>query len=71
MIGVEFTVHGYDDCLVSHSHLDHNVSDLPASRKMSGLHSYTSKFFMCPLCKQPYFALVHPDCFNPGGKFYI
>ncbi|KAF8433341.1 hypothetical protein L210DRAFT_3614134 [Boletus edulis BED1] len=63
--GVEFTVHGHEERHVSHSHLDHNVSDLPATRKVAGLHGHTSKFFMCPLCKQPYFSLAHPDCFDP------
>ncbi|KAG2130249.1 hypothetical protein DEU56DRAFT_757923 [Suillus clintonianus] len=46
--GVEFTVHGYEDPQLSHSHLYCNVSDLPSSRKVTGLQGHNSKFFMCP-----------------------
>ncbi|KAG1855341.1 hypothetical protein DFJ58DRAFT_880847 [Suillus subalutaceus] len=64
--GVEFTVHGHDDPEVSHSHLYCNVSDLPSSRKVTGLQGHSSKFFMCPTCKTPSFSLAHPSCFDPS-----
>ncbi|KAG1731841.1 uncharacterized protein EDB91DRAFT_1238875 [Suillus paluster] len=65
--GVEFTVHGHDDPEVSHSHLYCNISDLPSSRKVTGLQGHSSKFFMCPTCKTPSFSLAHPSCFDPSN----
>ncbi|KIK44122.1 hypothetical protein CY34DRAFT_54623, partial [Suillus luteus UH-Slu-Lm8-n1] len=65
--GVEFTVHGHDDPEVSHSHLYCNVSDLPSSRKVTGLQGHSSKFFMCPTCKTPSFSLSHPSGFDPSN----
>ncbi|KAH7917473.1 hypothetical protein BV22DRAFT_1026280 [Leucogyrophana mollusca] len=62
--GVEFNVHGHDQRELSHSVVDTNVSDLPSSRKVGGLSGHTSKFFMCPTCKQPLFSLCHEDCFD-------
>jgi hypothetical protein len=67
--GIEFTVHGHDDPEVSHSHLYCNVSDLPSSRKVTGLQGHSSKFFMCPTCKTPSFSLAHPSCFNPSSTY--
>ncbi|KAG1725168.1 uncharacterized protein EDB91DRAFT_1254905 [Suillus paluster] len=61
---VEFRVNGHEDPEVSHSHLYCNVSDLPSSRKTSGLQGHNSKFFMCPTCKKPFFLLSHPSCFD-------
>ncbi|KAI0064202.1 hypothetical protein BV25DRAFT_1800806, partial [Artomyces pyxidatus] len=42
-----------------------HVSDLPASRKLQGLASFTSKEFMCPHDKMKFYMLVDPACFNP------
>lgn len=49
------------------SHSTSNVSDLPASRKTSGLVTYTSKYFMCDRCTVPFYALVDPDSFNSNS----
>jgi hypothetical protein len=46
--GVHFRVFGQQELQISHSQLQTNVSDLPASRKISGLQGHTSKWFMCP-----------------------
>ncbi|KIK95537.1 hypothetical protein PAXRUDRAFT_140462, partial [Paxillus rubicundulus Ve08.2h10] len=69
--GNKFTVNGHDECEISHSHLDTNVSDLPSSCKAAGLQGHTLKFFMCPLCRAPYFSLVHPSCFDWACKWSI
>ncbi|KAI0039564.1 hypothetical protein FA95DRAFT_1503975 [Auriscalpium vulgare] len=45
--------------------VDHHVSDIPASRKTSGLASCTSKLFMCPADETPFYMLVDPDGFDP------
>jgi hypothetical protein len=63
--GVEFRVYGEKEPIISHSFIQTNVSDLPASRKCSGLHGHNSKYFMCPICDMPFFRLVDPDCFDP------
>jgi hypothetical protein len=63
--GAEFRVYGEKESIISHSFIQTNVSDLPASRKCSGLHGHTSKYFMCPICDMPFFRLVDPDCFDP------
>ncbi|KAI9063735.1 hypothetical protein FKP32DRAFT_1571273 [Trametes sanguinea] len=47
-----------------------NASDLPAARKASGLRGHTSKWFMCPVCKQPLHSLTDPRCFNPDNFEY-
>ncbi|TDL13640.1 hypothetical protein BD410DRAFT_872916 [Rickenella mellea] len=64
-LGVKFRVHGKAEPELSHSILHHDVSDLPASRKVHGLPNHNSKYFMCPCCKTEFFQLVHPDCFDP------
>ncbi|KAJ7065569.1 hypothetical protein C8F01DRAFT_982726, partial [Mycena amicta] len=40
------------------------LSDLPASRRTSGLLSFTSTWFMCDRCTLPFFSLTDPDTFN-------
>ena len=48
-----FRVHGHEQREMAHCHLQADVSDLPASRKVSGLAGHTSKHFMCPFCDMP------------------
>ncbi|KAJ6533052.1 hypothetical protein B0H19DRAFT_1039565 [Mycena capillaripes] len=57
-------VHGKDGPEPFHVQIGSDVSDLPASRKKSGLLSYTSKFFMCDHCDTPFYSLVHQDTFD-------
>ena len=68
MTGVHFRVYGQSETQLVHSQIQTNVSDLPASRKVGGLHGHDSKYFMCPLDKTPFFRLVHPDAFNISSK---
>ena len=68
--GAEFRIHGQKDPIISHSFIQTNVSDLPASRKCSGLHGHNSKYFMCSICDMPFFRLVDPDCFDPTSTSY-
>ncbi|KAI0044811.1 hypothetical protein FA95DRAFT_1583620 [Auriscalpium vulgare] len=51
---------------VVHGIVDHEVSDLPAIRKVQGLASCTSKLFMCPEDTTESFALVDPSAFDPS-----
>ena len=53
---------------VINAFLQTNTSDLPASRKASGLASHTSKKFMCTVCPKPFHSLGDPDCFDGRGK---
>ena len=53
-----------------HALLNINTSDLPASRKTSGLQSHSSKLFMCTMCTQRFDSLGDPNCFDPSGKFF-
>jgi hypothetical protein len=71
LTGLEFKVHGYANMKMSHSVLQADVSDLPASRKVSGLAGHTSKYFMCPFCEMPFYRLVDPDCYDPLSESYI
>ena len=41
-----------------------NTSDIPASRKITGLRGIKSEDFMCTFCYQPFSSLVSEDCFN-------
>ncbi|KAI0039529.1 hypothetical protein FA95DRAFT_1460227, partial [Auriscalpium vulgare] len=52
---------------IVHGIVDHEVSDLPAIRKVQGLASCTSKFFMCPEDTTESFALVDPSAFDPSS----
>ena len=53
---------------VINAFLQTNTSDLPASRKASGLASHSSKEFMCTVCTKPFHALGDPDGFDAQGK---
>ncbi|KAI0059856.1 hypothetical protein BV25DRAFT_1778317, partial [Artomyces pyxidatus] len=64
--GVKIHVHGEPGTRTVHGVLDHQVSDLPASRKLQGLASFTSKQFMCPEDKTTYFSLCSSSSFDPG-----
>ncbi|KAI0691885.1 hypothetical protein C8T65DRAFT_538235, partial [Cerioporus squamosus] len=46
------------------------ASDLPASRKTTGLKGHTSKLFMCPVCKKPFHSLVDEKCYDPENFDY-
>jgi hypothetical protein len=66
--GQEFRIYGHEDKHPVHSALNSEVSDLPASRKIEGLASFSSKLFMCPQCDTPSYYLADPRGFNPTGK---
>lgn len=63
-LGLEFNVHGKDEPEPFHAQIGSDVSDLPASRKTSGLVSFTSKHFMCDRCDTPFYGLVDPESFK-------
>ena len=58
----EFPVHGQ---------LFINTSDLPASRKLTGLRIVTTEDFMCTFCYQNFTSLVCEDCFNRESKSFF
>lgn len=62
------TVPGDAKSALVHCYLYANASDLPAARKASGLRGHTSKWFMCPVCKQPMHSLTDPECFDPTSE---
>ncbi|KAJ7208732.1 hypothetical protein C8J57DRAFT_1610075 [Mycena rebaudengoi] len=62
--GVLLPVHGEVEPALFHVQISSDVSDLPASRKSSGLLTFTSKYFMCDRCDVPFYALVDPDSFD-------
>ncbi|KAF7360895.1 hypothetical protein MSAN_01119200 [Mycena sanguinolenta] len=62
--GVNLHVHGKEEREPFHVQIGSDVSDLPASRKTSGLLSYTSKYFMCDHCDIPFYALGDPDTYS-------
>jgi hypothetical protein len=66
--GAMFQVHGHKQCEIAHCHLQSDVSDLPASRKVSRLAGHTSKYFMCPFCEMLFYRLVDPDCYDPTSE---
>ncbi|KAJ3002591.1 hypothetical protein NUW54_g5766 [Trametes sanguinea] len=68
--GVEMGVFGQKDPQPVNCFLYANASDLPAARKASGLRGHTSKWFMCPVCKQPLHSLTDPRCFDPDHLEY-
>jgi hypothetical protein len=68
-LGMKFRVHGKDEPELFHVQIRTNVSDLPASRKTSGLLTYTSKYFMCDHCDVPFYALGDPDTYNSTSEF--
>ncbi|KAG1729628.1 uncharacterized protein EDB91DRAFT_1085663 [Suillus paluster] len=63
--GQEFRIYGHKDKHPIHSALNSEVSNLPASCKIEGLASFSSKLFMCPQCKTPSYYLADPRGFNP------
>ncbi|KAI0038744.1 hypothetical protein FA95DRAFT_1613136 [Auriscalpium vulgare] len=65
--GLDFRVRDRPGKTVVHGMVDHEVSDLPAIRKVQGLASCTSKFFMCPEDTTESFALVDPSAFDPSS----
>jgi hypothetical protein len=67
-LGHDFRVHGHENKFPVHSVLNTEVSDLPASRKLEGLASFSSKNFMCPQCETPSYHLADPRCFDAEGK---
>jgi hypothetical protein len=71
MTGVHLRVYGQSEPQLIHSQIQTNVSDLPASRKVGGLHGHESKYFMCPLDKTPFFRLVDPDAFNSSSMIHF
>lgn len=68
MIGHEFRIYGHEHKFPVHSVLNTEVSDLPASRKLEGLVSFSSKLFMCPQCETPSYYLADPCGFDPERK---
>ena len=66
--GTMFRVHGHEQHEIAHCHLQSDVSDLPASHKVSGLAGHTSKYFMCPFCEMLFYCLVDPNCYDPTSK---
>jgi hypothetical protein len=71
MVGKEFRVYGDENMFPVHSVINTEVSDLPASRKIEGLASFSSKLFMCPRCETPSFFLVDPRGFNPECELWL
>lgn len=67
-VGVRLRVHGRAEKQLTHARVLLNSSDLPASRKLTGLRSYMDPDFMCPWCHQTVSSLTHPDCFHPSSK---
>ncbi|KAI0040649.1 hypothetical protein FA95DRAFT_1647854, partial [Auriscalpium vulgare] len=65
--GLDFRVRDRPAKTVVHGIVDHEVSDLPAIRKVQGLASCTSKLFMCPEDTTESFALVDPSAFDPSS----
>ncbi|KAJ7302242.1 hypothetical protein DFH08DRAFT_978112 [Mycena albidolilacea] len=62
--GIYLKVSGEPEPDLFHVQIGTDVSDLPASRKTSGLLAVTSKWFMCDHCDTPFFALVDRDAFD-------
>lgn len=69
LAGVEMKIPGEDQLQPVHAYLLASASDLPATRKLSGLRSHSSKKWMCPLDTQPLCSLTHPDCFDAESEF--
>ncbi|VDC05126.1 unnamed protein product [Peniophora sp. CBMAI 1063] len=65
--GVDMPVHGMDGKQCIHCALYMNISDLPASRKISGMRGHTSEEWMCTWCKMTMASLTHSRCFDPAG----
>ncbi|KAJ7027447.1 hypothetical protein C8F04DRAFT_879956, partial [Mycena alexandri] len=63
--GVSLNVHAKAEPEPFHVQIGSDVSDLPASRKTSGLLACTAKYFMCDHCDTPFYGLVDPESFDP------
>ena len=48
-----------------------NTSDLPASRKLTGLHGIKSEDFMCTFCYQTFSSLTSEDCFIRESESFV
>ncbi|KAJ7073659.1 hypothetical protein C8F01DRAFT_1271383 [Mycena amicta] len=62
--GRYFDVYGKAEQEIIHVHVETDCSDLLGARKLSGLLSATSKWFMCDRCEVPFFALVDADSYD-------
>ncbi len=60
--------HGSHERVPTHGQLLLNSSDLPATRKLIGLRSHSSQYFMCPWCSQTVTSLTHEDCFPSESR---
>lgn len=69
--GIFFKAHDSDHNDLAHARLYLNCSDLPATRKVSGMRGVTSKIFMCILCYASLIMLACVDCFDPTSKSSI
>jgi hypothetical protein len=69
MLGVIFDIHGKDEPEPFHVQIRSDVFDLPESRKISRLLSFTSKIFMCDHCKTHFYDLIHLDAFDSTSVF--
>ncbi|CDO77902.1 hypothetical protein BN946_scf184624.g1 [Trametes cinnabarina] len=68
--GMHFDVWEQDDPALVHGSLWIQISDLPASRKVTGLRGVTAERWMCTECYATVSSLVSPDCFNPSKFQY-
>ena len=69
-VGVGMRIHGepqMEEFPVNGSVLIHS-SDIPASRKITGLRGIKSEDFMCTFCYAPFSSLVCEDCFNRDSE---
>lgn len=58
-------------CFLDRLSRNFNCSDLPASRKVSGLRGYTSNRWFCPNCNAFLSDLTHPDGFDLRSKVFV
>lgn len=69
--GIYFKAHNSDHNNLAHARLHLNCSDLPATRKVSGMRGVTSKIFMCVLCYMSLIMLACVDCFDPTSECHL
>ena len=62
-------VHGRDERPVVHGSLYLDCSDLPASRKVSGLRGHSSVKWMCPLCNAYLWDIMFPEGFDLNSEY--
>lgn len=65
---MEFRVYRSPEVEPFHAHLEADVSDLPASRKLNGLQGFTSIHFMTLACKATFYSLTDPEPFEPSSR---